>query len=183
MAHSGGSRISPRRGRQLPGGGRQHTNLSNFPKNCMKLKEFGPPGGAHVPCAPKRMHSSRMRTACTLTVSPSMLCSRGGVWSRGVVSQHALRQTPPPWTEFLTHASENITLPQTSFAGGKKVKIPRQSNPNNPLPTDKIFLNSYVFVKMLAKLSPTPGESPLPTENIQNRGISDSIKRNVNCSM
>ena len=37
---------------------------------------------------------------------------------RGVVSQHALRQTPPPWTEFLTHASENITLPQTSFAGG-----------------------------------------------------------------
>ena len=26
----------------------------------------------------------------------------------------------PPWTEFLAHASENITLPQTSFAGGKK---------------------------------------------------------------
>ena len=26
---------------------------------------------------------------------------------------------PPPWKEFLTHASENITLPQTSFAGGK----------------------------------------------------------------
>ena len=24
----------------------------------------------------------------------------------------------PPWTEFLTHPSENITLPQTSFAGG-----------------------------------------------------------------
>ena len=24
----------------------------------------------------------------------------------------------PLWTEFLTHASENITLPQTSFAGG-----------------------------------------------------------------
>ena len=36
-------------------------------------------------------------------------------------------QAPPPdqahphplWTEFLTHASENITLSQTSFAGGK----------------------------------------------------------------
>ena len=30
--------------------------------------------------------------------------------------------TPPPqlWTEFLTHASENITLPQTLFVGGKK---------------------------------------------------------------
>ena len=25
---------------------------------------------------------------------------------------------PPSWTEFLTHATENITLPQTSFAGG-----------------------------------------------------------------
>ena len=27
--------------------------------------------------------------------------------------------TPLLWTEFLTHATENITLPQTSFAGGK----------------------------------------------------------------
>ena len=74
-----------------------------------------------------RLHSSRMRTARSLTVSPSMLCL--GAWSRGVwfwgesgpggvVSQHALRQNPPPpWTEFLTHASENITLHQTSFAG------------------------------------------------------------------
>ena len=57
----------------------------------------------------------------------------GGAWSRGwrclvpgegrclipggVVSQHALRQTPL-WTEFLTHTSENITLPQISYAGG-----------------------------------------------------------------
>ena len=49
--HSGGSRISPRRGRQLPGG-RQHMILPKFPKNCMKSKEFGPPRGAHVPCAP-----------------------------------------------------------------------------------------------------------------------------------
>ena len=48
---SGGSRISPR-GRQLPGGGRQHTILPNFPKNCMKLKEFGPPGGGHASLAP-----------------------------------------------------------------------------------------------------------------------------------
>ena len=35
----------PEEGRQLPGG-RQHTILPNFPKNCMKLKEYGPPGGA-----------------------------------------------------------------------------------------------------------------------------------------
>ena len=41
---SGGSRISPRTGRQLPGGS-QHMILPNFPKNCMKLKGFGPPGG------------------------------------------------------------------------------------------------------------------------------------------
>ena len=38
---------------------------------------------------------------------------RGGLLQGGV-SQHALRQTflPPLWTEFLTHASENITLAQ-----------------------------------------------------------------------
>ena len=33
------------------GGGRQHTILSNFPKNCMKLNEFGP-GGGHASLAP-----------------------------------------------------------------------------------------------------------------------------------
>ena len=41
---SDGSRISPRWGRQLSGG-RQRTMFLNFPKNYMKLKEFGPPGG------------------------------------------------------------------------------------------------------------------------------------------
>ena len=35
------------------GGGRQHTILPNFPKNSMKLKEFGP-RGARVPRAPLR---------------------------------------------------------------------------------------------------------------------------------
>ena len=33
-------------------GGRQHTILPNFPKNCMKLKEFGPPGGSARPWRP-----------------------------------------------------------------------------------------------------------------------------------
>ena len=37
----------PRGGAPTPQGGRQHTILPNFSKNCMKLKEFGPPGGAH----------------------------------------------------------------------------------------------------------------------------------------
>ena len=36
------------------GGGHQHMILPKFPKNCMKSKEFGPPGGARVPCAPLR---------------------------------------------------------------------------------------------------------------------------------
>ena len=49
------------------------------------------------------MHSSRMRIARSLTVSRRILRT-------------------PLWTEFLTHASENITLPQTSFAGGKNWK-------------------------------------------------------------
>ena len=34
-------------GTNSPGGGHQHMILSKFPQNCMKLKEFGPPGG-HV---------------------------------------------------------------------------------------------------------------------------------------
>ena len=42
---SGGSRISPRLGAPTPPGGRQHTILPKIPKNCMKLKEFGPGGG------------------------------------------------------------------------------------------------------------------------------------------
>ena len=39
---SGGSRFSPR-------WGRQHTILPNFPKNCMKLNQFGPPGERAYP--------------------------------------------------------------------------------------------------------------------------------------
>ena len=49
---SGRSRISPRWRRQ-PSRGRQHTILPKFPKNCMKLKEFGR-GGGHVLRAPLR---------------------------------------------------------------------------------------------------------------------------------
>ena len=35
----------PRGGGANSPGGCQHTILPNFPKNCMKLKEFGLPGG------------------------------------------------------------------------------------------------------------------------------------------
>ena len=38
----------PRGGGANSPGGRQHTILPNFPKNCMKLKEFGPPGGGRA---------------------------------------------------------------------------------------------------------------------------------------
>ena len=44
----------------------------------------------------------------------------GGVPAWGGVPAHVLPPLPL-WTEFLTHATENITLPQTSFAGGKNV--------------------------------------------------------------
>ena len=59
------------------------------------------------------MHSSRMRTARLLTVSRSIPWGvpRGGI---------PLGYRPPPpflWKEGMTHACENITLPQTSFAG------------------------------------------------------------------
>ena len=39
----------PRGGGANSPGGCQHTILPNFPKNCMKLKEFGPPGGGARP--------------------------------------------------------------------------------------------------------------------------------------
>ena len=51
---------------------------------------------------------------CLGDVCSGGVSSQMGVSARGVcVSQHALRQTPQPlWTEFLTHACENITFPQ-----------------------------------------------------------------------
>ena len=74
------------------------------------------------------MHSSRMRTAHLLPVSPSMHCMggylllrRGGLegclWSWGCI-QH---DHPPPPVNRMTDRCKNITLPQTSFAGVNKV--------------------------------------------------------------
>ena len=73
-----------------------------------------------------RMHPSRMRTARSLTACRS-ICGGGGVgvhgrgdmhgrgcvWKGGVPRGHAW----PPVNR-MTDACENITLPQTSFAGG-----------------------------------------------------------------
>ena len=55
------------------------------------------------------MHSSRMRTARLLTVSQHALM--GGVPA----------QVLPPAVNRMTDRCENITLPQTSFVGGKDV--------------------------------------------------------------
>ena len=60
---SGGSRF-PRGGCANSPGGRQHTILPNFPKNCMKLKEFGPPEGARVPRAPLWSATAMNRLFC-----------------------------------------------------------------------------------------------------------------------
>ena len=38
----------PRGGGQLPGGGALQYDFAKFPKNCMKLKEFGPPRDASL---------------------------------------------------------------------------------------------------------------------------------------
>ena len=72
-----------------------------------------------------RLHSSRMRTAHSLAVCHCVLLGRG-------LPNPSLRmQTPeyrPPWdadpapppVDRMTDTCKNITLPQTSFAGGKK---------------------------------------------------------------
>ena len=42
----------PEEGAPTPRGARQHTILPKFPKNHMKLKEFGPRGGGARPLSP-----------------------------------------------------------------------------------------------------------------------------------
>ena len=147
---------------------RDHNLFLNYPYSWMKKNPVRP--CSRNLNSSTRLHSSRMRTACVLTVSPSMfwggggclvpggvwcwgvsapwggcllwgvsglggVCSGegvctleggllpggldlgcvclllGGVCSQGGISQHALRQTPPPVNR-ITHACENITLPQ-----------------------------------------------------------------------
>ena len=72
------------------------------------------------------MHSGRMRTVrCSGHLGWGMCMPGGegvmsvqgvsawGVSARGgSVSEQAMGQRPPFWTEFLTHACENITFPQ-----------------------------------------------------------------------
>ena len=51
---------------------------------------------------------------------------------------------PSRWTEFLTHATENITLPQTSFAGGNKIIAKKTENADRRS-KQKIFVLFKLF--------------------------------------
>ena len=78
-----------------------------------------------------------MRTARALAVSPSMLCMWAGVHGPGGVYGPRVCMVPggcgipacteayPPVNRILDTCLENITLPQTSFAGGNKNVIPQ----------------------------------------------------------
>ena len=67
-----------------------------------------------------RMHSSVMRAARLLTISRSIQGWVSALW--GVCPVGCLPRgchVTPPWTDFLTHACENITfLPATTVASG-----------------------------------------------------------------
>ena len=87
---------------------------------------FPPPPPTHTSTSTTRMHSSRMRTAHSSS-RPRGVSTRHPPGTRPPWEQTPPWSTPPlgpdaspPWTEFLTHAYENITLPQTSFVGGNK---------------------------------------------------------------
>ena len=117
----------------------------------------------HISCSMKiqhntRMHSNRMRTARLLTVSQHALLGRGvpawgctclGVYLPGAVylsrgctcpgGVYLPRYSPP--VNRMTDRCKNITLPQTSFAGGNnasqfspvQVPVPFKLRLNKPL--------------------------------------------------
>ena len=68
----------PRGGGANSPGGRQHTIFPNFPKKCMKLKEFGPPGG----CASKillcRSATATPHLPAPVSLDPSKTTVVGG---------------------------------------------------------------------------------------------------------
>ena len=125
------------------------------------LSELKPPFQpiARVPTPTKMcqtiLHSSRMRTAHALTISPSLLCTGGvrggcawsrgvpglgGAWSKGTWSGGggclvgggipACTEVDPPMNR-MTNRCKNITLPQTSFAGGNKSTFSHRNLPRN----------------------------------------------------
>ena len=71
--------------------GRLGGGVGCLPRGCLRVCVGGVSAqGVHTPSEPRGRHPH-----CMLGYTPSS-----------------------PWTEGMTHACENITLPQTSFAGG-----------------------------------------------------------------
>ena len=62
----------PRGGGANSPGGHQHTIFPNVPKNCMELKEFGPPEGACVPCALFRPSTGNKIKEVRTQLTPSL---------------------------------------------------------------------------------------------------------------
>ena len=77
-----------------------------------------------------------------------------GAWSGGVVSQHALRQTPPTPVNRMTNRCKNITLPQTSFASGSNLIQIQDSILVGCIPA---AWKPYVSQFQLSPLNVTPG--------------------------
>ena len=76
---------------------------------------------------PRDLHGRNMGPK-TVT-QPELLAE--GTWgqaARQKVTSYTTPLTPPPPTERLKHAFENITLPQTSFAGSNNVAMSFQEN-------------------------------------------------------
>ena len=91
------------------GGRRQHTILPKFPKNCMKLKEFGPGGVPHAPLDPPLICDSQWR----IKDSPeedtnSWICGQNILWQDFSRKLHEGEGGVPssphdPLTEWCTH--------------------------------------------------------------------------------
>ena len=77
-----------------------------------------------VPPARDRTGGSLSETGlCLGGLCPGGLCLRGSLWGglcpRGVSVLGGLPDRDPPLVNRMTNRCKNITLPQTSFAGGK----------------------------------------------------------------
>ena len=83
-------------GAPTPQGGRQHTILLNFPKNCMKLKEFGPPeGGRRVSLAPPlRSATAYVHTMESLSARTHTNTTHAHIHNRVSECMHAYKHTP-----------------------------------------------------------------------------------------
>ena len=133
------------------------------------------------------MHSSRMRTTCLLTVSHS---AQGGLHPKGSAQPPGCRppqmqtpwmQTPPGCTppplrvNRMTDRCRNITLPQTSFAGGN----------NKTINVEEMRTRKCKSISMLSTIGihPRLQSSPLSTASLRDVTLSLSGTRTAFISM